>query len=163
MKYYWFLSTLGQMQPLCFSYSNGLCATNILQGWSVIHAGRQQHYRNSRLEANIKSAVWLSGQRFLSLVCFEISPEIQLLIKDWDSLLSTNHTDSCCICIICTFCHPVAEVPGYFVPFFLEDKFQVYYSTHIPTTSVLVSPWTSQFPIEMMSDLTSPGCSSIAT
>lgn len=63
----------GQMQPLCFSYSNGLCAII----FSSQAAEKQQAGR----------------QRLHSLVCFEMSPKIQALLKHWDiSLLNINRT-----------------------------------------------------------------------
>lgn len=147
------------MQPLCFSYSNGLCATNIQSswlGWSVIHAGRQHRCRNSRLEANIKIS-WWTEEPFISLLwnvsrnpTFNKTLRLAEYQPNW--LMPYLHHFT-------TYYPRCSEISS---PF-LVDKFQVYYATCIPTHSLMVSSRTFQFPMEMMSHLTSPGCSSKAT
>lgn len=130
----------GQMQPLCFSYSNGLCAII----FSRQAAEKQQAGR----------------QRLHSLVCFEMSPKIQALLKHWDiSLLNINRTYAAFF-----FLHhilPPISRGAFF--FFMRTNYRSITAHVCQLTVHWFSLQTSQFPKEMMSDLTSPGCSGITT
>lgn len=130
MNYYWFLSSFVANAAFTLQlYSDGLCATNILCGTAIELAD--------------------GGQRFHSLVCFEMSPKVQPLIKNaqiFPRWLSTK------LGLVLYLRHlhtlPPISVPS---PFFLQYFIPGLITAHAYQPTIY---WFHpSFPIEMMSDL----------
>ena len=122
-------------------------------GWSVIHAGRPHHYRNSRLEANIKvSCVALWTEVPFSSTLWKVSKNPTLIKTDWSTgRISTKQTNRAFARF--TSSHLLAKTLRGVVPFFsFRMNSQVCYSNCIPTCNWLLSSQTVWFPAEMMSD-----------
>lgn len=137
------------MQPLCFSYSN---LNSVLLTFSRAGLWDQiRNYRNSRLEANIKVSCVAKRrkkkrQRFHSLVCSEMSPKAQPLIKRGHfSLQNTTQTHS-------VFPH-FSRAAWDFCPFPLRTNWRSI-TAHSCQTTIR---WSHQtLPTEMMSDISRP-------